>query len=400
MTSKSQRRYDLDWLRIIAFGILIFYHIGMFYVSWGWHVKSVHAGPAIEPLMKLVNPWRMSLLFLISGIALRYAMDKTPWGSFVWTRFWRLFLPLVFAMFTVIVPQAWLELRGTGEFSGSFWAFYPVYLQGSFGEFSITLPTWNHLWYIVYLLVYTLLLAALYPVIKWVTATTVTNRAGVLKFTLGWSAFVGVPVLLFGLNEHWLGEMFPSTHAFVGDWGNHLLYFPLLLFAFVFAKSATFWRLVSRSFIPVSVLTALFIGWKIFVWTLLDTELETVPYIELWISLHLFIEAAYPWVCILFVLGAGQRWLNRPSPALSYMTEAIFPWYILHQTLIVVAGVWLTGLALPVGVEFGLLSLATIGGCLVLHEFLIKRIAILRPLFGLKSAGNMGQTQSEPQAIT
>ncbi len=64
------RRYDLDWLRIIAFGLLILYHSGMFYVTWGWHVKSVHAGPEAEWAMLLLNPWRLSLLFFISGVAL------------------------------------------------------------------------------------------------------------------------------------------------------------------------------------------------------------------------------------------------------------------------------------------------------------------------------------------
>ncbi|MEA3029441.1 MAG: hypothetical protein QOJ53_1305 [Sphingomonadales bacterium] len=52
----------LDWLRVAAFGLLILYHVGMFYVTWGWHVKSSHAGHAIEPLMLLTNPWRLTLI--------------------------------------------------------------------------------------------------------------------------------------------------------------------------------------------------------------------------------------------------------------------------------------------------------------------------------------------------
>ncbi len=57
----GERRYDLDWVRIGAFMLLIFYHVGMYYVSWDWHVKSVHASHTIEPLMLLTNPWRLSL---------------------------------------------------------------------------------------------------------------------------------------------------------------------------------------------------------------------------------------------------------------------------------------------------------------------------------------------------
>jgi glucan biosynthesis protein C len=65
----GQRRYDLDWVRIGAFMLLILYHVGMYYVDWDWHVKSPHASAAIEPLMMLTSPWRLSLLFLVSGVA-------------------------------------------------------------------------------------------------------------------------------------------------------------------------------------------------------------------------------------------------------------------------------------------------------------------------------------------
>ena len=72
----ERRRYDLDWLRFIAFALLIFYHIGMFYVTWPYHVKSQYASTFAEPLMLIVNPWRLALLFFISGVAIRFATDR------------------------------------------------------------------------------------------------------------------------------------------------------------------------------------------------------------------------------------------------------------------------------------------------------------------------------------
>ena len=101
----SRRRYDLDWLRVIAFGLLIFYHSGMFYVTWGWHVKSVYAGPAAEPLMLTVNPWRLALLFFISGVAIRFATDKAAsrW-TFLRSRLYRLGLPILGGVIVLVAP--------------------------------------------------------------------------------------------------------------------------------------------------------------------------------------------------------------------------------------------------------------------------------------------------------
>ena len=164
MSTVNPRRYDLDWLRIIAFGFLIFYHIGMFYVNWDFHVKSVHAGLFSEPLMKLLNPWRLSLLFFISGVAIRFASDKARdkhvnLTRFTWQRTLRFLIPIIFGIHIIVAPQAYLQLLENGEITKGFWQFYPEYLTGSFSKYSIIIPTWNHLWYVVYLMFYTLLLA-------------------------------------------------------------------------------------------------------------------------------------------------------------------------------------------------------------------------------------------------
>ena len=100
----NQRLYFLDWVRILAFFVLIFYHVGMYYVTWDWRVKSLAASTTIEPLMMLSSPWRLGLLFMISGVASRFMLDKLRVVQFVRQRSWRLMIPLVFGML-VIVPQ-------------------------------------------------------------------------------------------------------------------------------------------------------------------------------------------------------------------------------------------------------------------------------------------------------
>ncbi len=118
-THVPDRRFDLDWLRIAAFGLLIFYHVGMFYVTWGFHVKSSHASRAVEPLMLLLNPWRLTLLFVISGCATRFMLDKMKPGAFLASRTARLLVPLVFGMFVIVPPQTYFEIVEKLGYSGS-----------------------------------------------------------------------------------------------------------------------------------------------------------------------------------------------------------------------------------------------------------------------------------------
>jgi glucan biosynthesis protein C len=116
--------------------------------------------------MALINPWRLPLLFLISGIALRFAIDKSRLTQFVPRRCMRLFVPIVFGMLVICAPQAYFELYSKGETGSDFWAFYGQYLDFDM-EFSILTPTWNHLWYLVYILAYTLAVVALLPLLRW-----------------------------------------------------------------------------------------------------------------------------------------------------------------------------------------------------------------------------------------
>ena len=104
----ESRRYDLDWLRVLAFAVLILYHTGMFYVAdWGWHIKSDVTSEVLQYIMRLVNPWRMSLLFLISGAALWFAARKMSARGVLWLRLTRLLPPLILGMWLIVPPQIW-----------------------------------------------------------------------------------------------------------------------------------------------------------------------------------------------------------------------------------------------------------------------------------------------------
>ena len=113
-TARPERRIDLDRIRIIAFALLILYHVGMLLVPWDSHVKSVHILPGLEPRMLVVNPWRLSLLFLVSGAATRVMTMKLEPRALFRARAARLLPPVVFGMLAVVPPQSYFRVENWG----------------------------------------------------------------------------------------------------------------------------------------------------------------------------------------------------------------------------------------------------------------------------------------------
>ena len=167
-----QRRHDLDWVRVCAFGLLVLYHVGMYYVTWDWHVKSPAASDALEPFMLLSSPWRLALLFLVSGAATAFLLERQRRSAevarrrpgFLASRSWRLLVPLVFGMLVIVPPQSYYEVveQLPGGYHDGYLAFYGRYLTGYDGfcdaDGCLDMPTWNHLWFVAYLSVYTMVL--------------------------------------------------------------------------------------------------------------------------------------------------------------------------------------------------------------------------------------------------
>ena len=389
----SRRRYDLDWLRFIAFGLLIFYHIGQFYVTWDWHVKSAYAGPAAEPLMLTVNPWRLALLFFISGVAIRFATDKAAsrW-TFLRSRLYRLGLPILGGVIVLVAPQAYFELRQAGDIEPGYGVFWGNYLKLE-QVYSMITPTWNHLWYVVYLLFYVVLIAPFFPMMRR-CADGVGGRL-IERLTGGPLRLLLIVTLPFIFYSAVLDPLFPTTHTLVNDWANHAHRLTIFLLGYFAAKHARFWQSVDRAWKPALALVVLINIFRLYMraqhWDFYVMLHEETPVMTIVITL-------YAWSFIVALLGLGQRYLNRPSKALTYLTGAVFCYYILHQTIIVAAGFYLTQLQLGAWPEFLVLTLITVAGCGAGYEIL-RRLPGVRPWFGIKSPSHVHKAAAGAQTI-
>ena len=103
------RRHDLDWLRVLVFALLIFYHVGMFFVPWDFHIKNNSIHNWLTYPMWFLNQWRLPILFVISGMGTYYALQKRTGKEFALERIKKLYIPLTFGMLFIIPPQVYLE---------------------------------------------------------------------------------------------------------------------------------------------------------------------------------------------------------------------------------------------------------------------------------------------------
>lgn len=390
-TINKSRRHDIDTLRVGAFALLILYHVGMVYVyDWGFHLKSPHQWEWLQWPMVGMNRWRMSLLFLISGLAMGLSSLMTKPGTITTRRSIRLLLPLIFGMLAIVPVQAYYEALSNGTIEPGFITFMLRYLQlqpwpdGGFAgaEYGIT---WNHLWYLAYLWVYSMILAALILILRLPGLSRLKTSLLNPGRWPGWALIaLPLPWLFYGL--YVLDPIYDENHALFGDWYAHSKYLFMFLFGVAVARSGRFWdRIVRlRRIVLGLALTGLTVYMSLRVLGRVITPEAAAELPELnWTAISDSAHILYMWCALLAILAYGKVYLNRPYRWLPYANQAVYPWYILHQSLIIPLAFWLIPLNLPGWLEAGLVLLGTIAGCALLYEFVIRRLRWLHPLFGV-----------------
>lgn len=365
------RRVDLDWLRIVAFGLLIVYHVALVYSPFDWHIRSHHTFGWVREALLVTNPWRLTLLFFVSGAALRFMADSRSPATVLADRAVRLIPPLVFGVVCLVSIQSWIEAMDKGYWHDGLlpWMAREFSLEGLANGVPV-----NHLWFLLYICAYT---AAATPLL-FRTPARAWAEAALERALSGWR-LIALPCAYLILIRVALYPHFGVTNRLERDGYNHALSFAAFALGFLIARREAIWAELERmrwaalalaaAALPLVMIQDAHPGGGAF----LGVPRNTVFAIDQWATM-----AA--------ILGFASRCLRQAQgPALAYLREAVFPCYIAHQTLLVVA-VWLLKPAEPPAwLEAPLLIAATFGGSLLAYE-IVRRVPLLRPLWGLRPA--------------
>ena len=372
------RRADLDWLRVLAFGLLIAYHAGMAWSGWNWHLTNVDSIDGLREGMRFVNRWRMPLIFVVSGAAIALALGSRSPRTFTLDRVRRLLVPLVFGMVVIVPPQIYLERLYRGQFTGSFLDWLPQAFQG--GPYPNGNVSWHHLWFLAYILVLTFVLLPYFLWARSEQGKAALARAGQMTARFGLQWLMALPLAASIL---WLAPISYNTNGLIGDWHGLVYYGALLLCgAFLFGSSELLAALNRRRWLSVAVGVAAY--GALYVIFFNGTVRPVIAAADR--PVYALLSGVNTMAWLFAIIGFANRHLTSRPAFLGVATEAVYPFYILHQTVTVIAVYWLLQIGAPPLAGFILAVLVTFIGASAIYFGLVRPLWFIRPLFGLKAA--------------
>ena len=361
----TQRRYDLDWLRVCAILGIFFFHSLRFFDLGDWSVKNHTTYLWVTGLTDLLSIWLMPLIFVISGASVFYASRKGSAAGFAKDKVLRLLVPLVVGVFTFSVTQVYVERVSHGQFQGTLFEFLPhyfegVYIPGSTGNFAFH---GMHLWYLLVLLVYTFLLMPLFWWLKGTTGSQVVRRLGDVLALPGALVLLIVPTVAL--------QTVTDRGALGGDF--ELGGWRLVQYLWFFLAG---YLIVSHQRLQRRIIQA---RWVCLGLTLILVSLSFTGHFDF--DRH---PDTAVWPVLLAILGFAMKHFTISNRFLSYANEAVLPFYILHQNVLLWIGFFVVDWAVPDLGKYLIIMLSSFIACVLLYEYVVRRVNVVRFLFGMK----------------
>jgi glucan biosynthesis protein C len=373
VSAKPNRLYYVDWLRVIAMLSIFFYHSNRFFTENSWHINNAVRSLASTVFENTMNLWMMPFFFVLSGAAVYYSLKSRRPGEFVKERVMRILVPLAGIGIFVLGPlQIYLERLTHGDFSGNFFQFFPHYFDGFYafgGNFA-----WMgvHLWYLMDIFIFSLIALPLF------LPRNNSGQSILSKFTARWHSpwvlllfFPGLLVATIVTQVAGLG----ITEQ-MGSW-DVLSYLVFFIYGYMIFSHSEFIQTIRKYSTALIGLAIVLSAAHLFL-TFTPSLQETYQ------SWPFDLRGFCAWFWVLGLLGMGSRLLNVNNRFLGYANEAVLPFYILHQPIILVIGYFVIPWHAAIVFKYFFIVVTAFVTIMLVYEFLVRRTNMLRFLFGMK----------------
>lgn len=379
---------------------LIFFHTARIFDFLPYYVKNSETSIVAMAFVGFVSQWGMPLLFFLAGVTVWHSLDHRTPGQFVKERLRRLIIPFLFGLCVIVPPARYYSLMTDPGYDESYWQFYPKFFRVVF-EFGfprfirpdpeIGLFDPAHLWFLYYLFAFSVVALPLFAYLKRAGGRRLIQRLAELCERRGAILLLAIPVVLI--------ELFVNLGESVG-W-NRYAFLSFLVFGYSFASSDRFEQAASRDarlfLLAGTLAVAAFLGASMLVrQSGVDPSTGYDAESVLW---RLF-KACSSWFWVMAIWGLAERCRKRQatraeesdsksSPGragkiLRYSNDAVLPFYILHEPLIVIIGFYVVKWETLALIKYLVISVTAATITIILYQALIRRVNILRFLFGMR----------------
>ena len=375
-----KRRYELDWLRVLAILFVFLYHSTRFFDLGDWHLKNVNIYVWVEIWNIFATRWIMPLFFIISGASLFYAIGKSSgWSRFYVDKFLRLMIPVLIGSVTHSTLQVYLDRLTHGQFSGSFFSFLPEYFNGVYlgigmsGNFAFH---GMHLWYLLFLFLYSLLC---YPLFIWLKG----GGREILNRITSLFARPGLIYLGFSLPLLIMEVLIPQAVLDVGNGGwGFLHYIWFLISGFIIVSSDRLQQhIMNQRWISLLLGVGLSTAYLYLLFS--QSGMALPAWTGDWIYTLLSFFSAWCW--LFAILGFGMRFLAFDRPLLRTANEGVMPFFVLHQTVLLCVGYFVMTWDIHDAIKWVIVFISSFIVIITLYTLFIRKIEFFRFLFGMKT---------------
>jgi glucan biosynthesis protein C len=379
--SEGARRYDIDWLRVIAMaGIFLLHAMHLFDMGTDWHLRNADQSTTVTLFRALIDVWAVPLFFVLSGAGSWFALKRRTAGRFLAERVRRLLVPMyTVGIFAIVLPQIYFDAFTNG-YRGGFGSIIALSLKSvqlDPGWPGLTTFFYGHLWFLQFLFLVSIFVLPLLLYLRTESGRRFLGRLARWCSPRGGVFLLAIPIVVVRIV---LMSVFLGQHS----WADFVCFAVLFTIGYILMADQRFTESIKRDGWPALVLAIATLGGLAVLVFGLDYDVYYAP-LSLQFVLFQILMGICTWSWIVFLMNLAVKHLNRPSKILSYANEAVLPFYVFHQTVILGIGWFVIQWSMGILPKLVIIIVTSFAATLILYDAFVRHSNVMRFFFGMRA---------------